>query len=99
MKWGVLRTRPNIVRYSGNMSINYHIPSLKRGVRSPNNPERVMIIELILPDVQHLMGERGDPWQRCASGLILFIKQNVIKTLPYAHLRRGRESSGVVRRI
>lgn len=56
-----------------------------------------MIIKLILPDVQHLM--EGGPWQCCASGLILFIKQSVIKTLPYAHLKRGRESSGVVRQL
>lgn len=73
------------MEYTGGMSLNYHSPSLKGGIRSPNNPKR----------------DNHADFARCAAshgggGLILFIKQNVIKTLPYARLKRGRESSGVV---
>lgn len=64
MKRGVLRAKPHIVEYTGGMSLNYHSPSLKGGIRSPNNPEREMIIMLILPDVQHLMGGGDNPFHK-----------------------------------
>lgn len=60
---------------------------------SPNNTERQMIIEQVLPDVQRLSGGaggRGGTLVRRASGLILFRKLNVIKTFPDAHPMRGR---------
>lgn len=99
MKSGVLKAKPNIAEYTGSMSLNYHSRSLKGGVRSPNIPERDDNQADFARCAASHGGGGGGPWQRCASGLILFIKQNVIKTLPYAHLKRGRESSGVVRQF